>query len=285
MSLLHHLDACNAHDIGRFRPFLVAGQRVGWVRASFAVTLAAFSEVFTVDDDQVRLSDRLATPEERTAALRRVIDSLAAQGELPKRKGEDYAVAATFGKPALLLIDRNLVSRFGVRAYGVHMNGYVRTPDGLKLWIGKRAKDKPVAPGKLDNVVAGGQPAGLGLMENLRKEAREEADLPGWVTDRARPVGAITYCMETEDGLKPDTMFVYDLEIPAGVVPRNTDGEIESFQLMKVQDVLDRVRSTDDFKFNVTLVLTDFFIRHGILSPDSEPDYLELLSRLRSPLP
>lgn len=285
MSLLNHLDACNAHDLARYRPFLVAGQRVGWVRAPFAVTLAAFAEVFTVDDDQVRLSDRLTSPEERTAAVRRVVDGLAAQGELPRRKGEDYPVAPSFGKPPLLLIDRNLVSRFGVRAYGVHMNGYVRTPDGLKLWIGKRAKDKPVAPGKLDNIVAGGQPAGLGLMENLRKEAREEADLPGWVTDRARSVGAITYCMETDHGLKPDTMFLYDLEIPAGVVPRNTDGEIESFQLMKVQDVLERVRGTDDFKFNVNLVLIDFFIRHGLLSPDSEPDYLDLLRRLRSPLP
>ncbi len=285
MSLLDHLDACNAHDLSEFRPFLAAGRRVGWVRIGFAGRLAAFSDVFTVDDDEVRLSERLASFEERTAALRRVVDALASQGEAPRRQGEDYPVATAWGQPPLLLIDRAVVAWFGVRAYGVHLNGYMRTADGLKLWIGKRAKDKAVAPGKLDNIVAGGQPAGFGLFENLRKEAREEADLPGWVTDRARPVGALSYCLATEAGLKPDTMFLYDLEIPAGVVPRNTDGEIESFQLMPVEEVVERVRTTDDFKFNVNLVLIDFCIRHGVLSPESEPDYLDLVRRLRSPLP
>lgn len=285
MSFLDHLDACNAHDLSRFRPFVAAGQRVGWIKRGFAGTLAAFPEVFKVEGDEVRLSEHLVTFEERTYAIRRVVDALASQGEAPKRKGEDYPAAPAFGKPPLFLIDRGVVAWFGVRAYGVHMNGYVRTPEGLRLWIGKRAKNKTVAPGKFDNIVAGGQPAGLGLFENLRKEAREEADLPGWVTDRARSVGAISYCMETEHGLKPDTMFVYDLEIPAGVVPKNTDGELESFHLMTVDDVVERVRGTDDFKFNVNLVLIDFFIRHGILSAESEPDYLDLLRRLRSPLP
>lgn len=285
MSLLDHIDACNTFDLAHFRPFFAAGQRIGWVRTAFAAKLSAFPDVFSVDDDEVRLADRLATFEERTAAVRRVIDGLASQGECPKRRGEDYPAAPAFGRTPLLLIDRAVVSWFGVRAYGVHLNGFVRTQDGLKLWIGKRAADKSVAPGKLDNIVAGGQPADLGLFENLRKEAREEADLPGWVTDRARSVGAITYCFETEHGLKPDTLFVYDLEIPAGVVPRNTDGEIDSFHLMKVEEVLERVRATDDFKFNVNLVLIDFGIRHGLISPESEPDYLDILRRLRSPLP
>jgi hypothetical protein len=285
MSFLDHLDACNRHDLAHFRPFVAAGQRVGWIKRGFAGHLAAFPEVFAVDDDEVRLSERLASFEERTAAIRRVMDALAAQGEAPKRKGEDYPAAPAFGKPALFLIDRAVVSWFGIRAYGVHMNGFVRGSDGLRLWIGKRAQDKSVAPGKFDNIVAGGQPAGLGLMENLRKEAREEADLPGWVTDRARTVGAISYCLETEHGLKPDTMFIYDLDVPAGVVPRNTDGEMEGFQLMKVEEVIERVRTTDDFKFNVNLVLIDFFIRHGFLNPESDPDYMDLLRRLRAPLP
>jgi len=41
------------------------------------------------------------------------------------------------------------------------------------------------------------------------------------------------------------------------------------------------VRSGSDFKFNVNLVIIDFLIRHGYLSPDLEPDYLGLVSGLR----
>jgi hypothetical protein len=76
-------------------------------------------------------------------------------------------------------------------------------------------------------------------------------------------------------------MFCYDLEVPPGFVPRNTDGEIESFSRMGLEEVARRVRDSDDFKFNVNLVLIDFLIRHGQLCPDAEPDYLELVHGLR----
>jgi len=42
---------------------------------------------------------------------------------------------------------------------------------------------------------------------------------------------------------------------------------------MPIQEALELIRPGDAFKFNVSLVILDFAIRHGILSPDSEPDY------------
>ncbi len=281
MSFLRHIQACNRHDLGRYRPWLVEGSRVGWIRHDFAEKLAAFPEVFAVDAAAVRLSERLTSPDERTAAMQHVADALGLQ-----RRIEQYAVTAAFGAPELLRIDRAVVAQFGVRAYGLHVNGYVRDANGgYSLWIGKRAQDKAVAPGKLDNIIAGGQPAGLSLAENLRKEAKEEADLPDALIGRCRPVGALTYCFENDKGLKPDALFVYDLEVPAGFSPRNTDGEIESFRLMPAAEVAERIRSTDDFKFNVNLVITDFLVRHGLLDPEREPDYLEIVTGLRRPLP
>ena len=53
---------------------------------------------------------------------------------------------------------------------GVHVNGFVRKAEGLQLWVGRRAKDKATAPGKLDHIVAGGQPFGLSVFDNLLKE-------------------------------------------------------------------------------------------------------------------
>lgn len=282
MSFLDHIRACNTYDLSKFRPFAVAGRKVGWVRRDFADRLFPYGDVFVLDGDGLGLSDRLDTPEKRTRAVERVVDDLAAKGLCGKRKGEEYPVGERFGAPPLLLIDRQVVAHFGVRAYGLHVNGYVRTPGGLSLWIGKRAADKPVAPGKLDNLIAGGQPAGLTLAENLRKEAQEEADLPDELIERCVPVGALSYCFANDKGLKPDVLFVYDLELPAGFTPRNTDGEIESFRLMPVEEVAERVRATDDFKFNVNLVITDFLIRHGLLNPDDEPDYLEIVQGLRT---
>jgi hypothetical protein len=44
--------------------------------------------------------------------------------------------------------------------------------------------------------------------------------------------------------------------------------------------VVARVRDSEDFKFNVNLVIIDFLIRHGYLGPD-DPDYMEIAEGLR----
>jgi hypothetical protein len=89
--------------------------------------------------------------------------------------------------------------------------------------------------------------------------------------------------METELGIRDDVLFVYDLEMPADFAPKNRDGEIVHFELMPASVVLERVRTTDEFKFNVNLVILDFALRHGLLRPD-DPEYLDVATGLHRPL-
>ena len=281
MPFIDHITACNRHDLARFSPFRADGIQVGWIRHDVAARLEAFPLVFVIDGQGVDLHPDLATPQARSAALDEVAIALNRDWGTPRLRGERYRVARRFSDPPLFSVDRGVVALFGIRSFGIHVNGVVRRADGLHLWVGRRALDKSVAPGKLDNMVAGGQPEGLTLRQNLLKEAAEEADLPAALAGTARPVGAIAYCMEDEWGLKPDVMFCFDLEVPADFVPCNTDGEISGFELMPVAEAARLVRDTNEFKFNVNLVITDFLIRHGILSPDEEPDYVDLVAGLR----
>jgi hypothetical protein len=89
--------------------------------------------------------------------------------------------------------------------------------------------------------------------------------------------------MENQLGIRDDVLFVYDLETPADFVPRCNDGEIAEFELMPAAAVLERVRDTQDFKFNVNLVILDFAVRHGLLRPD-DPEYLEIVTGLHRPI-
>jgi len=276
---LRHVIDCNRADPADYVAFTIAGAAVGRVRRELARRLAGFADLFAVTPDAVALQPGFDDFAARSHALDQALDRLIAGGLVPKRRKELYPVAARFADPPLARLDRGAVASFGVRAYGVHVNGFVRRPDGLHLWIGLRARDKLVAPGKLDNLVAGGQPIGLGLTENLIKECAEEADLPEAEARRAHGAGAISYAMAVPEGLRADTLFVYDLELAPGFVPRNTDGELERFDLMPVAEVAERVRATDDFKFNVNLVIIDFLIRHGVIAPD-HPEYLDLVSGL-----
>ncbi len=107
--------------------------------------------------------------------------------------------------------------------------------------------------------------------------------MPSQLVRQAVPVGAVSYCMETELGIRDDVLFVYDLEVPVDFTPRNSDGEIVEFRLMPAPEVVDIVRRSDEFKFNVNLVILDFALRHGLI-PVDDPEYVAVATGLHRPL-
>src|SRR3954451_21797156 len=275
MSFADHIRACNNFDRGRVVPLLAAGPRIGLLRHDNAAAPARFDSVFAVEPQQVWLVVE-GDADTISAAVDEVVEALVLENRVPNRRNETFDVAPRWGEPPVFRLDRGAVPFFGVRAYGVHLNGYVRDGGALNLWIGRRAPDKRVAPNKLDNIVAGGIGNGHGVYPTLVKEGEEEAAIPAALIERAMPVGAVSYRMETELGIRDDVLFVYDLELPPDFTPRNTDGEIVQFQLMPAAEVVERVRTTEDFKFNVNLVILDFALRHGLLIPD-DPEYLDVV--------
>lgn len=283
--LFRHIAACNAIAPGPWPPLVVEGRAVAWPSPAARAEMASHPGDFLDCGDHWRFAPGCADAAARTEALDRLAERLRARGAIRAPRGERYAVVAEWGEPALATLDRGAAEAVGVRAFGVHLNGYVRRADGLHLWVSRRARDKEVAPGKLDNVVAGGQPAGLGLMDNLVKECAEEASLPAALARRAVPVGLVRYCFTGERGLKPDTLFCYDLEFPDDVVPTPGDDESEGFELWPAARVLDTLAATWDFKFNVPLVILDFALRHGLLSPETCAEYTAVATGLRRDFP
>ena len=71
--------------------------------------------------------------------------------------------------------------------------------------------------------------------------------------------------MERPEGLRRDLLHCYDLTLPEDFAPLAADGEVEAFELWPIERVMQSVRDTDDFKFNVNLVLIDLFLRQGLI--------------------
>jgi 8-oxo-dGTP pyrophosphatase MutT (NUDIX family) len=278
MSFADHIRTCNSFDRARVVPLFAGDRRIGWLRRDNAAALARFRQVFAVESDRVHLVAR-GDVDAVSAAVDAVVEALVLENRVPKWRNETFDVAPRWGEAPLFRVDRGAVAFFGVRAYGVDLNGYRRHRGSLHLWVGRRAPDKRLAPNKLDNIVAGGIGNGYGVAATLAKEAEEEAGIPASLVDRAVPVGAITYLMENEIGIRDGVLFVYDLELPAQFVPQNRDGEVVDFELMPAASVIERIRATDDFKFDVNLVFLDFASRHGLLEID-DPEYLDVASGL-----
>lgn len=283
MGFLDHIQACNGFDPSGYLPWFVDNQPVGRIRTAFAGLLARWPEVFSVTKDRVDLASGLDSFKSRTAAVAGVLDQLVAEGAVSHLQGEPYGVTPSVPERSLLCMDRAAAPYFGIRAFGQHLNGFVREGDGLKLWVARRSADRRNFPGKLDNLVAGGLPHGISRHDNLLKECWEEAGIGPDLALYARPVGAVSYNAETSAGFKPDTLYCYDLELPGDFIPHCTDGEVETFYLWPVEEVMEIVRDTNEFKLNCNLVVIDFMIRHGHIGPE-DADYLGLLQGMRPPL-
>ena len=181
---------------------------------------------------------------------------------------------------------------FGINSFGVHMTLFVRTPDGMKIWVPRRARSKQTYGGMLDNSVAGGLSTGETPLECVIREASEEASLPGdLVRSSIKPCGTVSYIHMRdkraggETGLiQPECQYVFDMEVAPDVVLIPGDNEVEEFYLWTVEEVKSSL-ADGRFKPNCAVVLLDFFIRHGLLTPAGEPDYVEIVSRIHRRLP
>lgn len=279
MSFLDRIAECNRHDPSRYVPFIVDDQQVGQVRRDHVKAIAA-TPGMEIEGGAIGFSGGIATAEERTNVLNKITRIMCARGVCDRWRGEPYPVGTKFGV-SLFEVERAGAELFGIKAYGVHLTGYVLNADGFSVWVPRRTVDRPTYPGQLDNTVAGGQPAGLSVLENLIKECDEEAAIPKALAEQARPVSALSYSVDGRVGLKREVIFNYDLELPADLVPQNRDGEVEDFQLWPVERAMEVVETSDAFKFNCALVLIDFFVRHGLIGPD-HPDYVEICAGLNN---
>ena len=167
MGFLRHIRACNNADPASFVRFEVAGSPAGHLTPVMAETLGSRGDHFEFRDGAVALRCEGATFSERNELFDGILRSLVEQGVITHLHGEQYPVTPGSREQAIMLIDRAAAPYFGTRAFGQHVNGYVRDGGELKMWIGRRARDRRNFPGRLDNLAAGGLPYGIPFRDNL----------------------------------------------------------------------------------------------------------------------
>ncbi|KAM3560695.1 hypothetical protein MY1884_002795 [Beauveria asiatica] len=246
----------------------------------------------------LRMFQDLASEPSRTAAVATLTQHLREHDKFPLLRSWRDELWPVHGRRGELLfsVERAAVGLFGAVRYGVHLTAYVEdtsaAPPGIRIWVPRRAATKSTFPGMLDNTVAGGLTTGEDPFECVVREADEEASLPDAVVRAgARPAGALTYMYVTEalgsgeaDYVFPEVEWAYDLRLDKDVVPRPKDGEVDEFYLCDV-DTIKRDMARGEYKPNCALVMLDFFIRHGILTEEEEPQLAEIQRRMHRELP
>lgn len=306
--MLFRIQQCNhipEHIENTFLNFSVEKKVLGRVTPKVAdrlcsVSLTSSKPVFMLDETSTEpiltLTEAAGTtPESRTAAVASVMNVLRDSGYITGWRDEMYPVAECFDEVSspVFLVERAAAALLGVLEYGVHINGLVKEDDGkTMMWMARRSKTKSNFPGMVDHIVAGGQPAGLSLMDNVLKECLEEAGIPPELTLKGvKPTGAISYANyvaskskdEGEGVLSRVVLFNFDLKLPREFEPHANDGEVDYFFKWNLEEIADSMdpECDDPIKPNCYLVIIDWLMRSGAIAPDS-PKYLEVLRKLRS---
>lgn len=300
-------------------PFLVGNQHMGNVLPQAVQAFSQYPSVFSVTKEGLQLVDHIdwgtsAVPASklvdlRSQAVNDVLLDLRHKNIIPALQGwrdERFAVRESFHAPPALFVERAAAVLFGVPAYGVFLNGYtVETYRGLDedddegyattsvsrrrpthIWVGRRSSSKATWPGRLDSLAAGGLSAGMLPLQAMVQECAEEAGIDKFLPQAA---SAVSYTGFNEDGwgLKRDVLFCFDLELPPDFEPTPVDGEMDSFEKVPVNTILDMLAmsvlpddSNNCWKPNVGVVLIDFLVRHGFVDVN-DPAFLELIGALR----
>uniref|UniRef100_A0A3B4TAI9 Thiamin pyrophosphokinase 2 n=1 Tax=Seriola dumerili TaxID=41447 RepID=A0A3B4TAI9_SERDU len=268
--------------------FEIDGAQVGWIPPDVASLLTRYPEVFSPPQGgAVSLCRSLDSYGKRSEAVDAVLQTLRQDSSLTCLRGwrdEQCDVMFSQCQCCMSRLSCCTTGLFGVKRYGVHINGYTVSDSGeVSMWLARRSPHKQTYPGLLDNVAAGGLAAGVGIKHTLVKECQEEACIPAAIAEKAHPVTTVSYTYEDEEGVFAESQFVFDLELPLEFKPKVGDGEVQDFYLLPI-DKVKELLSTDDFKPNSAMVVLDFLIRHSFIEPDTEPCYQEFVAGLHQTL-
>jgi len=228
----------------------------------------AFQRVDGPDGAPRALALRLPAPV-RDARLAQVHERLRARGLIVAWRDEPYPLRDRAGGEHGTI--ERAASRFwGTLTLGAHCNGWVADAAGRpsQLWIARRSVSKPTDPGRLDNMVGCGVALGQTPRDAVIREGWEEAGLApaqmaGLVTG-----GLVDLECDIPEGRQHERLHVFDLELPAGLVPRNIDGEVAEHRLMPIAEALGRA-AAGELTTDAALATLDFAVRRGLVEPPS----------------
>lgn len=261
------IEAAHRADLVARLPFLVADgdrlRRAGSVARTHVAALARWPGALQVGADAVTLR---CARDERSSLLADINTALHADGLVRGWRNETYALPALDDGTPLASIERAAARFWGSLTFGAHCNGYVADADGrpTHLWIARRSDTKPTDPGLLDNLIGGGVPQGQSPAACVVREGWEEAGLRPAQMAGLRPGRRIGLLRDVAEGLQREHLSVYDLALPAGLQPRNQDGEVQSITLLPVATAL-ACAADGEMTVDAALATLDFALRHGLL--------------------
>ena len=156
---------------------------------------------------------------------------------------------------------------FAFNTFAVHLNPFTR--DG-RMWVAQRSFKKAIGPGYWDNCAAGlvgaGEPFGLAM----EREAFEEAGVTPGSLEISFSVRNII-SRPVHEGWMREIAYICNAYVEDSFHPHNMDGEVECFELLEPEAIIERIEK-GRFTFESSLaVLAGLAWQEGLLDLLDQP--------------
>lgn len=252
-------------------PLCLGEQAIGRVAPPRVAPLLAVLPDCSVQGRRLVWSAQDLETEQRSQQIQRAAERLRELGLIGGWRDEAYRCEAVVPDPLreqgaeLFRLERAAFRFFGLRSRAVHINGF--DAQGA-LWCGRRALSKATDPGRLDNLAAGGLPAGEALAACAIRELGEEAGLPAALAQGIVAAGAVRCTRVEAEGLHDEVLHIYNLALPAGFQPHNQDGEVAEFLHLPPAGLMARLQA-GEFTEDAAAVIAAALLGRAE-SPDGE---------------
>ncbi|MGN1209572.1 MAG: NUDIX domain-containing protein [Duodenibacillus sp.] len=223
-------------------PFILNGRRCGTVvpeavkRIKSALTLLPNTPL--VITDKAVIVDVIGGDVD--AALARLAKQCFKAGLFFQWRNELLDLIDPDTRRVLAHAERGLFRLLGLTTMSVYVVGM--SEDG-RMWTGLRSHTKHVDPGMWDTLAAGMIASGETVAEAAMRELSEEAGLS---QNDVRPVGqtlALTMRRAVPEGWMHEIAFCRRYVVRNGAHVHNVDGEVETFELVSIDEMLERIRA------------------------------------------
>lgn len=249
-------------DLSDFVIFKINGVHLGYLNQTFSHHLQQdLSDKLQIQDGVFNLI--VKDWQEAANLLQNTTYQWHEKGIYDGWRNEKFAITHPNGE-ILFSLERSAFRPLGLLSHAIHINGYIVDNDIPMFWIGKRSPKKAIAPNKLDTLVGGGVASGESIHNAMIREGFEEAGLPENLLNHATVSGCHISLRKVHRGLHREYIHIFDHRLPNDFIPQNQDGEVSSFLLMNVDEIIQHIID-DQFMNDAALALLTTFNRMGFL--------------------